>query len=429
MRRLVLTLSLVLGIVFAQDFTGTYSGDTAAGMVDVTFTQSGQTLRGTLHGGGVDFALDGYADAGFGSGTASFPSGAIAFEAYLQGDTLGLYLFEIDGVGNPIVESAIELILSRDEAAATLPSPFRSQPSPQAAPAAQHDPLIGTFVDERLTLRVRAEGGGYAAEIDSGGQTYLLQAGPGDGGLTGRFVSGGQTYAFTAVLEGDTVVFVTAGTTYRLQRQRDPFASGPVDPFAAAPGPLPTETTPTGARAAPRSDVVATGRYATLTEDDALAFIEALEFVLEQLGYPYPFDATERREAVAEIAAFFPSAPQQDQLVLADARFIWNRVQENWPRSSEAEQREFALGVLILAFGAETVQSWVGPGGSGGGRAMGGGGGGGGIGCSTFEECTSRFVDEKTWTDTLNAQNCWASAGCESYDSGTSTFTYGNDDW
>jgi hypothetical protein len=425
MRRLVLGLSLLLGIAFGQDFTGTYSGDTAAGMVDVTLTQSGQTLRGTLHGGGVDFALDGYADTGFGSGTASFPGGAIAFEAHLQGDTLGLYLFELDRAGEPIVESAIELILSRN-AAVSRPSPFRSQPLPRAAPAAGDDPLVGTFVDERLTLRVRAEGGGYAAEIESGGQVYPLAAFAGAGGLTGRFVSGGQTYTFTAALQGDAMVFVTAGTTYRLQRQGDPFASTPVDPFAAVPGPLPTATAATGERASPASAVVATGRHATLREDDALAFVEALEFVLEQIGYPYAFTAAERLEAVEEIARAFPGSPQQDQLVLADARFIWSRVQQNWSRSTEAERREFALGVLILAFGAETVQSWVGPVGSGGGQAI--GGGGGGIGCSTFEECTSRFVDEKTWTDTFNAQGCWASAGCESYDAGTSTFTYSHDD-
>jgi hypothetical protein len=415
--RLLLALALVLGGAVAQDLTGTYTGTTGIGPVDVALDQAGTSLRGTLRGSGIEFVLDGYAEQGFGSGYASSRDGTVGFEAYLHDDTLGLYLFEFDEEGDVIVESAIELILTR-QASSERATPFaRPQPFPPAAAASPPDPLVGTFRDDRLTLVVRSGRTGYEAEVESGGLTYALDVDSGGNALEGRFLSGGQTYTFTAMPDGDAMVFVTAGTTYRLTRVVDPFAAPP-DPFPPAPAQRPEGQATQGP--------IATGRYATLTQDAALAFIDAVEFVLDQLGYPQRFSDTERRALVQEIAAFFPSSTQQDQLVLSDARAIWSRAQANWSTASEREQREFALGILILAFGAETVESWIGPSGSGGGRAL--GGRGGDLGCSTFEECTSRFVDERTLNDTRAAQGCWAAAGCESYDGSTGTFTYGDYD-
>ena len=173
---------------------------------------------------------------------------------------------------------------------------------------------------------------------------------------------------------------------------------------------------------APATDpVIATGAYATLTQDNALAFLEAFEFVLAQIGYAYQFTDSERYELLNAVAQNFPFAEQMDQLVMADARNIWERVATNWPVASEADKREFALGVLILAFGPEAVASWVGPtGAGGGGQSLGGGN------CTTFEDCTSSFVDQETWTDTFNSQGCWAAAGCGGYDASSNTFDYGD---
>ena len=79
------------------------------------------------------------------------------------------------------------------------------------------------------------------------------------------------------------------------------------------------------------------------------------------------------------------------------------------------------MGVLTLAFGEEAVAAWAGPaGGAGGGQPLGAGN------CSTFEDCTSSFVDEQTWTDTFNSQGCWSAAGCAGFDASTNTFDYGD---
>jgi hypothetical protein len=182
----------------------------------------------------------------------------------------------------------------------------------------------------------------------------------------------------------------------------------PAEPVAPAP------TAPSAADASP---VLAVGAHGQLTEDAARAFLEALEFVLAQIGAPYVFPEAERRAALEELARSFPLAEPEEQRVLADARFVWTRVQANWASASLDEQREFALGVLALAFGEEAVESWVGAS-----RAP--GGGGDSAGCASFDDCAGAYVDGQTWSDTFNTQSCWAAAGCSSFDASTGTFEY-----
>jgi len=311
------TLGLTLAAtVAAQGLAGTYVGRIDAGTVQVQLVVTGTSLVGTLEGPGITFQLEGEAAGEEAYGVVHTAQGTAEFEAYLDGDTLGLYLFEVDAAGQPIMSTVIELLLTRSVGS----------------------PLSGL-----------------------GGATDKQP-------VTGR----------------------TAGVL-------------------GAPPPA----------VATHDRELATGAYAVLTLDNATAFIEALEFVLAQIGYAYSFDDAERQELVQALSMNFPSADQMDQVVLADARTIWERVMAKWPTASEADQREFALGVLILAFGEETVSAWAGPTG-GGGAVLGGGG------CATFEDCTGAFVDESTWTDTFNAQGCWAAAGCGGYDPSTNTFDYGD---
>lgn len=416
---------LAVGTAAAQAFTGVYAGTSPNGPVELDLEHRGEDLVGVLLAAGVPFDLEGYVDGGVGVGYVFDDQGYLGFEAYLQGDTLGLYLFQVDDVGDPIADSVIELILTRrvaggqpgqsaPPASASAPDPF-APPDPFATPpaAAAADPWVGIFADERLTLTIDPAGlDGYRGVIFSNGIEFVLDVDASRDGLVGSFESGGQAYTFDAVLEGDVVVFRTAGNVYRLARVG---AQGPVDPFAS-----PAAAAPGGSAStqAPSGPVIARGAHGELTEDDALAFIEALEFVLQQVGYAYRFSDAERAEVLASIAQSYPQGSQTDQVVLAQARQIWRNVQANWARSSPEEQREFALGVLVLAFGEQTVRQWVGPG-SGGGQALGGGGT-----CTTFEDCTSSFVDEKTWTDTFRSQGCWAAAGCSGYDASTGTITY-----
>lgn len=308
-----ITTCLVLaltGLAWAQNFTGIFVTTVTTGDVVIELTATGEELSGTVQVPGMELELEGYIVNGVGAGYASNSNGTLMFEAYLNGDTLGFYLFDMDSTGAPLPDTAIELLLDR------------SPPKPEAMPAgANKQPLSR--------------------------------------------------------------------------------ATGAVAPAAPA-----------------ASEVLATGGYATLTFDNALAFIEAFEFVLTQIGYTYRFTEAERRQLLAAVAENFPTADQMDQLVLAQSREIWERARVNWSTASEADRREFALGVLILALGDETVRSWAGQGG-GGGQAL-----GGGATCASFEDCTSSFVDEQTWSDTFNAQGCWAAAGCSGFDASTGSFDY-----
>ncbi len=402
--------ALLCGLVSAQGFTGRFAGDSEVGRIELTLEHTLRGLVGALEAPGVRLTLDGDVSDGVGFGYARADGEVLGFEAYLQGDVVGLYVFELDAVGNAIVDSAIELILTRVGAGAgqqpgtpagaspAAPSPFGATPPTASA-------VDGVYADDRITLDVRSVPGGYTGEVGTADQRYALEAVATPGGMRGTFTGNGFVYDFAAVFEGEVVRFETGGSEYHLMRQQ-PTSAGVGSP-TRSPG-----------------STIARGSAAELSLDDALAFIEALEFVLEQLGYAYRFSEAERAEALQTFSQTFPSMAAQDQVVLAQARTIWERVRVNWPRADDRERREFALGVLVLAFGEETVAGWVGPQGSGGqGQAL-----GGGSSCANFDECTSQFVDERTWTDTFNAQGCWGAAGCESYDSSTGTFSY-SDDW
>lgn len=338
----VVVLVCASTFALAQDFSGTYLGTTDAGQVTVELAQTGEDLLGSLSASGIQFAIEGFVQDGVGVGLAHTGEGAVGFEAYLEGDTLGLYLFEMDAAGAPIVESVIELIMTRQTAA-----PLGSLPRAGAAPSSPAQP---------------ASPGAPRKQLGAPAQAAGQPAGP----------AAGQPMGQDAALPAGQVA----------------------------------------------DQVIATGAHGSLTQDNAVAFIEALEFVLAEIGYAYTFADAERAEALRAIATNYSTMPQMDQVVLSQARDIWQGVQANWRQSSQAEQREFALGVLILAFGEQTVSAWVGQG-SGGGGGMGGS-------CTTFEDCTSSFVDEGTWTDTFNAQGCWAAAGCGGYDPSSNSFDYGD---
>jgi len=280
--------------------------------------------------------------------------------------------------------------------------------------------------------------GTYAARVDQGTVTVQLEQqgerlsgyleGPGvylrlegwveeEGVAVGVASSPEGQLGFEALVEGDLlglwfyevvngVVLPETEIEVVLTRVGAPPPAGGPALGGAAPGPQ------------PGSPVIATGEFAHLTQDDAAAFLEALEFVLGQIGYPYALTAGERAQFMQALAQNFPLLPQPDQAALSQARWIWERVRANWAHASPNEQQEFVVGVLALAFGEQTVRQWVG----------GGGRGGGGGQCTTFEDCTGAFVDGDAWLDTFNTQGCWAAAGCEGYDPSTGTFDYGGFD-
>ncbi|MFO7544194.1 MAG: hypothetical protein R6W77_01710 [Trueperaceae bacterium] len=188
---------------------------------------------------------------------------------------------------------------------------------------------------------------------------------------------------------------------------------------AMSKAPAPAGASPSGGKGAaaapvPNDPVVVQGSYGTLTQDNALAFIEALEFSLSQAGYTQAFTEQDVQQMLYAIAQNYPTLAPYEQAALAQAREVWTRVQANWATASMADKEEFVLGVFVLAFGEEAVREAVG----GGAPAAAGGGT-----CDTIDACMSTYAPE-AYQDSVNAQSCWSAAGCESYDPEFNSFEY-----
>ena len=270
------------------------------------------------------------------------------------------------------------------------------------------DPFIGTFEGEGLSVTVTGGSGQYQGQLVLDGQSFPFVASSGGELMEGTFQSGGQSYPFVATLQGEILYVESGGGLYATVRSGD----------AVAP---PPPSNPLGGNGAtvpnPNDPVIAQGSYGTLTQDNALAFIEALEFSLQQVGYTSTFSAADRQQLLQALTQNYAQGEPSDQAVLAQARLVWNQVQNNWTVASDADKRQFIIGVFILAFGPEAVQQAMGTGGGGAGAA------GGGV-CNDIDTCISAYSDPEAYQDTVNAQSCWAAAGCSDYDPGSNDFTY-----
>ncbi|MDF1523467.1 MAG: hypothetical protein P1P87_11740 [Trueperaceae bacterium] len=268
------------------------------------------------------------------------------------------------------------------------------------------DALIGTYEGDGLRVEVAAGAGAgrYVGALSFGGQRYPFEA-TGDGArLQGTFASSGAAFPFTAGLSGSTLTVVSGGGTYATVRL----------------GGAPAADNPLGAGPSASTDdpVLARGAYGDLTQDNALAFLEALEFSAVQAGLVQGFSEEDRLLVIQTLAQNYAALQPYEQALLTQTREVWNRVQANWPTATQTEREEFVLGVFVLAFGEEAVQQAM-AGGSGGS----GGGGGGGRNCATIDDCMSTYAPE-AYQDTVNAQGCWAAAGCSEYDPVDNSFTY-----
>lgn len=282
-----------------------------------------------------------------------------------------------------------------------------------ANPLAPGDPLVGSFDGDGLQVVVRGGAGAYTGELGLSGQRFPFEASGGNGRLDGTFTSGGQTFTFSATLNGDVLTVISGGATYRTQR----IAGGPGQPAnplapsggASRPGPSTPANDP----------VLAEGAWGTLTQDNALAFLEALVFAHEQVGYPVQLTQQELDEYVSVMSQAYTTLTPDEQAALSMSRDIWTRVQANWAQAAPADQQEFVIGMLALWYGEQQVQAWFGSAG-----AAGGGGGGSSAGCSDIDTCFSQYADPETYGDAMNAQSCWAAAGCSDYDPSYNEFTY-----
>jgi len=100
---------------------------------------------------------------------------------------------------------------------------------------AQGAPIAGTFADDRVTLTLRAIGGGqYTGTIAIDGVTYQLSAMGSPERVEGAFVVGGSSFGFQAEVAGDVLTLVSGASHYSLVRHGA--ATAPTQPRARTPG-------------------------------------------------------------------------------------------------------------------------------------------------------------------------------------------------
>ncbi len=148
--------------------------------------------------------------------------------------------------------------------------------------------------------------------------------------------------------------------------------------------------------------VLAQGEGGPLTVDAVMAYIEALEFSLAQIGQPTQFPREARVEIAQRLVQAYPSIPLVTQRNLSQARAVWTQYAQAWDSLALAQKQEFVFHVLAI-FGGEEAAA----------QALGletGGGSGGAGGDGTYSE--SYHVDPN-----YEGSDCWASAGCADYSS------------
>lgn len=115
--------------------------------------------------------------------------------------------------------------------------------------------------------------------------------------------------------------------------------------------------------------VIAQGASGSLTESGFDAYMEALEFCLEQVGNPTRFDPATRQQFRQNIINAYPGLAPEVQQNLANAEQIWTQYRQTWNSITLEQKKEFAFGVLALAYGEQAAAQALGipqGGGSGG---------------------------------------------------------------
>jgi hypothetical protein len=210
-------------------------------------------------------------------------------------------------------------------------------------------------------------------------------------------------FDFSCSLQGDTVTLTSGGATYALKRQG---ASNPLEPGSNAPSPT-------------NDPVIAKGTNGNLTQDNALAFIEALEFALDQSGYTQTFGGAEQQQLLQALTQNYPNLSGNEQAALARMREIWTGVQANWDTMNQDNQGGIILEIYALAFGREAVEAYLQQGQSGGQATDKGGGG-----CQTIDDCIAMHASPAQMSAMNGQSSCWSSSGCTYYDSSTNTQYY-----
>jgi hypothetical protein len=154
-------------------------------------------------------------------------------------------------------------------------------------------------------------------------------------------------------------------------------------------------------RSTATSQVLAQGQGGALTVDAVMAYIEALEFSLAQVGQTTRFPQAARADIAQRLAQAYPSIPLVTQRNLAEARAVWTQYARAWGSLTLAQEQEFVFHVLAIYGGKEAAAQALGL----------NAGDGAGSGASTDGSYGESYHIDPNY----EGSDCWASAGCAGY--------------
>lgn len=393
-------LVALFSLAVAQDYSGTY---VLEGVTLVLQQDTQGNITGTMTGNGNSVDIQGFFDNGDAYGYMSDNQGKLGFLAYQNETGLDFYILELDAQGNPIQNTAQPFAFIRQGVAPTPQTQKSGNPIDNPlGQVSESRSLSDTFSDGNITLTLQGANGTYTGTIVAGGQRYATEAQGNPQSLYGSFLANSTTFMYAASLQGDVLRLTSDGNTYQLKRQTNTNTS------------LNNQT----ATFANQSKTIAQGQYASLTEDNANAFIQAFEFALGQAGYVQGFTEVERQQIVSAVTQNYPTLKPEEQQALARMREVWNNLQTHWPTLPLENQQAAVLGIFALAYGEEAVQQYMAQNQSGGQSSESSGG------CQTIDDCIYQYGSPSQIQDMNGSTSCWATSGCSYYDSTNNTQYY-----
>ena len=108
------------------------------------------------------------------------------------------------------------------------------------------------------------------------------------------------------------------------------------------------------------SKVIAQGQGGNLTEAGFNAYMDALAFCLQQIGDPTQIDQAARTQFRQNMINAFPGLPAETQQGLSNSVQIWDQYRTAWNGITLDQKKEFAFGVLSLAYGQQAAAQALG---------------------------------------------------------------------
>lgn len=222
-------------------YSGTYTSNGNKGAVTLSLQQDADgTVTGTLGNAGANFRLkgkvmtEGAAQGQVAGAAYEGEKFASFFQIAKQAGQVVLSLISANAAGEPDMAHKVQIVFTANGGAAT--AGRGNVGAPGTAPNGGGNPganlgggaFAGTFKSADMTLESRNAGGQYVGTITFNGQTFKFSGQPKGNGLEGNFENKDDKFPFTASLNGNTMTFVTAGTTYQLVKQNPKPSNNPL---------------------------------------------------------------------------------------------------------------------------------------------------------------------------------------------------------